>query len=132
MALVAVAEELKQHYREASVVAVSSVWPEPIATIGLEVLRYALPVVAFDAGGISDWLVDGHNGFLVPWMDKAAYARSLERLLLDKDLARTMGENGLELVSERYDFPSYIQDLETLFENMVAQRREHQPVTAAA
>ena len=43
---------LKAYYRECSVVAISSVWPEPIATIGLEVMRYALLVVAFDAGGI--------------------------------------------------------------------------------
>ena len=37
-------EELKTYYRECSVVALSSVWPEPIATIGLAFL--------------SPWLVD--------------------------------------------------------------------------
>ena len=67
-------EELKSYYRECSVVALSSVWPEPIATIGLEVMRYALPVVAFDAGGIKDWLKDGFNGHLVPWMNRDASA----------------------------------------------------------
>ena len=116
-------EDLKQHYREASVVAVSSVWAEPIATIGLEVMRYALPVVAFDAGGIRDWLIDGHNGFLVPWMDTTAYARAVERVLRDKELARSMGQNGFALVSERYDFDGYIHDLENLFESLVAKRR---------
>lgn len=108
-------EELKAYYRECSVVALSSVWPEPIATIGLEVMRYALPVVAFDAGGIKDWLVDGHNGYLVPWMNRAAYARRLDELLQDKALARRLGENGLRLVSERYDFEKYIADLEKMF-----------------
>ncbi|MFZ4763797.1 MAG: glycosyltransferase family 4 protein [Roseimicrobium sp.] len=108
-------EELKSYYRECSVVAISSVWPEPIATIGLEVMRYALPVVAFDAGGIKDWLEDGHNGFLVPWMDRVAYAARLDQLLQNKPLARAMGEAGLALVSERYDFAAYIQDLEALF-----------------
>lgn len=122
-------DELKNYYRECSVVAISSVWPEPIATIGLEVMRYALPVVAFDAGGIKDWLIDGHNGFLVPWMDKAAYARALDQLLGNKALARQMGERGLELVSERYDFPAYIGGLESLFEKMVSER---QPVSATA
>jgi glycosyltransferase involved in cell wall biosynthesis len=108
-------EELKGYYRECSVVALSSVWPEPIATIGLEVMRYALPVVAFDAGGIKDWLLDGHNGFLVPWMDRGAFASRLDQLLNDKPLARKMGENGLALVSERYDFDGYIGDLEAMF-----------------
>jgi glycosyltransferase involved in cell wall biosynthesis len=114
--------ELKNYYRECSLVAISSVWPEPIATIGLEVMRYALPVVAFDAGGIRDWLRDGHNGFLVPWMDKPAYANSIDRLLRDKKLARDMGERGFELVGEHYDFPAYIAGLETLFENVIAEK----------
>lgn len=108
-------EELKAYYRECSVVALSSVWPEPIATIGLEVMRYALPVVAFDAGGIKDWLIDGHNGHLVPWMDRAAFALRIDELLQNKDKARELGANGLRLVSERYDFDGYISDLEQMF-----------------
>jgi glycosyltransferase involved in cell wall biosynthesis len=108
-------EELKGYYRECSVVALSSLWPEPIATIGLEVMRYALPVVAFDAGGIRDWLVDGHNGYLVPWMDRKAFAARIDELLQDKSKARALGANGLKLVSERYDFEGYISDLEHLF-----------------
>ncbi len=116
-------EELKDFYRECSVVALSSVWPEPIATIGLEVMRYALPVVAFDAGGIKDWLIDGQNGCLVPWMDRAAFAARIDELLNDKEKARRYGETGLKLVSERYDFPSYIVDLETMFARVAAEKK---------
>lgn len=115
-------EELKGYYRECSVVALSSLWPEPIATIGLEVMRYALPVVAFDAGGIKDWLEDGYNGYLVRWMDREQFAARLKQLLLDKALARKLGENGLKLVSERYDFPQYILDLETMFARVAAEK----------
>ena len=113
--------ELRAYYRECSVVALSSLWPEPIATIGLEVMRYALPVVAFDAGGIKDWLHDGYNGYLVPWGDRARFAARLRQLLLDKPLARQLGENGLQLVSKLYDFPGYIHDLESLFERVVRE-----------
>jgi len=116
-------DELKAYYRECSVVALSSLWPEPIATIGLEVMRYALPVVAFDAGGIKDWLIDGHNGYLVGWMDRDAFARRIDELLKDKPKARALGENGLKLVSERYDFDGYIRDLEALFAEVIAEKR---------
>jgi glycosyltransferase involved in cell wall biosynthesis len=116
-------DELKAYYRECSVVALSSLWPEPIATIGLEVMRYALPVVAFDAGGIKDWLIDGHNGYLVGWMDRDAFARRIDELLKDKPKARTLGENGLKLVSERYDFDGYIRDLEALFAEVMTEKR---------
>jgi glycosyltransferase involved in cell wall biosynthesis len=114
--------ELKAYYRDASAVVLSSVWPEPIATIGLEVMRFALPVVAFDAGGIKDWLEDGHNGRLVPWGDLDAYAAAVDELLADKDRARRMGEAGLKLVTERYDFDRYLADLEALFHRVRAAR----------
>ena len=114
-------EELKAYYRECSVVALSSVWPEPIATIGLEVMRYALPVVAFDAGGIKDWLKDGFNGRLVPWMNRDAFAAGIDELLQDKTRAKQLGENGLSLVSTRYDFPAYIAGLEGLFERAISE-----------
>jgi glycosyltransferase involved in cell wall biosynthesis len=119
-------DELKDYYRECSVVALSSVWPEPIATIGLEVMRYALPVVGFDAGGVKDWLVDGYNGFLVPWMNKKLFAEKLETLLKDKSLAQRMGENGLKIVNAKFDFNHYISALENLFATVVSERRKEE------
>jgi glycosyltransferase involved in cell wall biosynthesis len=113
--------ELEDYYRESSVVAVSSVWPEPFGMVGIEAMRYGLPVVAFDAGGIKEWLIDGQNGFLVPWMDRTQYAGRLERLLRDKTLARQMGERGRELAAQYYDFDRYIDGLEDLFARVTAQ-----------
>lgn len=122
--------ELRNYYANATAVMISSVWPEPIATIGLEVMRYALPVVAFDAGGIRDWLKDGENGFMVPWMDTEAYADRIDRLLRDKDLARRMGRNGLERVSRDYDFEQYIARLEELFGRVGKEPRRRAAVAA--
>ncbi|MCL4176668.1 MAG: glycosyltransferase family 4 protein [Verrucomicrobia bacterium] len=112
-------DEIALFYRECSVVAVSSVWPEPFGAVGLEAMRFGLPVVAFDAGGIREWLAHGQNGFLVPWMDRPAFARRVEELLGDKTLARQMGERGRQLVAEQYGFSEYISGLENLFERAV-------------
>src|SRR5207248_1304963 len=59
-------EELNQAYAQASVALISSVWPEPFGLVGLESMRFGLPIVGFDAGGIGEWLIDGHNGYLIP------------------------------------------------------------------
>ena len=116
--------EIKEYYRECSAVVLSSVWPEPFGAVGLEGMRYGLPVVAFDAGGVKEWLTDGYNGYLVPWMDRNAFAERIEELLLNKDRARQMGENGLNVVGSQYDFSDYIGGLENLFEQVVAATRE--------
>ena len=107
--------ELKQYYANATAVLISSLWPEPIATIGLEVMHYGLPVIAFDAGGIKDWLKDGDNGRLVSWKDTGAYAAAIDELLTDKNKAREMGERGLARVRRDYDFENYLDRLEQLF-----------------
>ena len=112
-------EDLKQFYRECSVVAIPSVWPEPFATIGMEVMRYGIPVVAFDVGGLRDWLIDGVNGYVVPWMDEVVFAKRLEQILLDKQKAKEMGIQGLAIAEERFSFPQYISDLECMFQQII-------------
>lgn len=120
---------LPEYYREASIALMSSLWPEPFGAVGLEAMRCGLPVIAFDAGGIREWLIDGWNGFLVPWMDRQRYAASIEELLRDKPLAQKMGEHGRRWVTERYGFARYVSGLEDLFAR-VAGRPVPQPESA--
>jgi len=107
--------ELKKSYADASLAVVSSVWPEPFGAVGLEAMRHALPVVAFDAGGISEWLHDGENGFLVPWMDREQFAKRIDQLLTDKMLAQQMGARGRQLLRDKFNFDQYISGLEEMF-----------------
>ena len=107
--------QVADYYRDASLAVMSSVWPEPFGATGLEAMRCGLPVVAFDAGGIREWLLDETNGCLVPWMDRAAFAARVETLLRDKGLAARLGANGRQIAEERFNFGRYIDGLENLF-----------------
>ena len=50
---------------QATVLAVPSVWPEPFGLVGLEAAARGVPAVAFDTGGIRQWLRHGVSGLLV-------------------------------------------------------------------
>lgn len=115
-------DQLPSYYTDASVAVVSSVWPEPFGAVGLEAMRYGLPVVGFDAGGIRDWLHDGENGFVVPHLDDRQFATRIEQLLKDKPLARALGLRGRALVREKFDFSEYVTGLEAMFERVLAER----------
>jgi glycosyltransferase involved in cell wall biosynthesis len=58
------ADELGRLFRETDLVVMPSIWPEPFGCSGLEPGQYQIPAVAFDVGGISDWLHEGVNGHL--------------------------------------------------------------------
>jgi len=45
-------------YEACNLVAVPSLWPEPFGLVGVEAMFHGKPVVAFDVGGIRDWLID--------------------------------------------------------------------------
>ncbi len=117
-------KEVDQFYNQASLLAVSSVWPEPFGLVGREAMAHSLPIVAFDVGGIREWLFDGENGFLVPWKDEEAMAAQIEELLQDRELARRMGARGRELMSQQQEASRLDCALEQLLQQAVQRRRK--------
>ena len=113
---------LSTFYSEASVFVMGSLWPEPFGMAGPEAMRYGLPVVAFDAGGIREWLTDGENGFLIPWRNADLFAARIDQLLRDKELARRLGRAAFDAV-QRYDACRQIDRLEQIF--LTAPQLQH-------
>ena len=104
--------ELPGMYARAQIVVVPSRWPEPFGMVGLEAMRHAKPVVAFNVGGIPDWLENGITGLLVPPADTDAMAGALEWLFTDAGLAREMGEAGRRRFEREFGFDRYISGLQ--------------------
>ncbi|MFO0730632.1 MAG: glycosyltransferase [Nitrospiraceae bacterium] len=57
--------DLDREYERAAVLAVPSTVKEAFGLVGIEAMAFGKPVVAFDAGGIREWLQDGKTGYLV-------------------------------------------------------------------
>jgi glycosyltransferase involved in cell wall biosynthesis len=104
--------EVQLRYRQAYVVAVPSRWPEPFTLVGQEAMRHGRPVVAFDVGGNRDWLQDNETGYLVPEQDIGKFARALESLFGDRDMAQYLGDNGRRRVSNLLKYDDYISVIE--------------------
>lgn len=95
--------ESSKYYREASVVVVPSLSPEPFGIVGIEAMSYAKPVVAFNVGGIPDWLEDKQTGFLVTPYNIKEMASKIELLLQDKTLATRLGQQGRQVVEAKFN-----------------------------
>ena len=101
-------------YARADLVVCPSIWDEPFGLVGIEAMSHGKPVVAFDVGGIPEWLADGESGLLVPRKDAHGMGRAIERLLDDPELARGLGDHGRELVAVRFPSDAHVKRLEAL------------------
>lgn len=83
----------------------------PLAVI--EAMASGLPVVASEAGGMPEQVVDGETGYLVPPLEPAALGDAITRVLLDPDLARRLGRAGRARVARSI---TWDQSAERLYE----------------
>lgn len=81
----------------------------------LEGMAAGLPVVASDVGGVSEEVLDGVTGRLVPARDPERLAAALRELLADPALARRMGDAGARRVQECFSAEAMGEALRTLY-----------------
>lgn len=103
--------EVRQLYRQARVLVMPSLWPEPFGRVGIEAMAEGAPVVAFGVGAISEWLVDGEAGFLVEPKNVRQLAEKIERLVTDDGLFLKMSTCARSLVAERFSPEGHLRRL---------------------
>jgi glycosyltransferase involved in cell wall biosynthesis len=81
------------------------------------------PVVAFDVGGVREWLTHGETGFLVPRGDVQKMADLTSHLLENDDLAREMGRRGSERARILFDREQVVSRLEQILTKAIQSWR---------
>lgn len=108
--------------RSASLVAVPSLWPEPFGLVGLEAASHGVPAVAFDVGGIREWLEDGVNGHVVRDVgDSAALGRALATICSTPGEIERLGD-GARRAARTKSIGSHLEILEGVFSRAIASR----------
>jgi glycosyltransferase involved in cell wall biosynthesis len=98
-----------------------SLWEGTPLTV-FEALAMGKPIVATDADGLMDVLVDGRDALVVPRRDPAALAGAVGRLLDDPPLAARLG-NGARTTGARYDIQAFVHKMERLYDLLQATSR---------
>jgi len=107
--------------QRALIVAVPSMWPEPFGIVGLEAMAAGKPVVAFDSGGIREWLADGETGRLVPAGDVSAFAAALRGLLDDDAMRERMGRAARARAESDFALGPHVRRVLALYEEVRAE-----------
>lgn len=97
---------------------VSASVDEALPTALIEAAACGLPVVAADAGGTREVVVDDVTGRLVPVRDVSALARALVETIGDPDRAARYGAAGRARAEEMYSMPHWTERLSRLYDEV--------------
>ncbi len=101
---------------------VSASVEEALPTALIEAGACGLPVVAADAGGTREIVVDGVNGRVVPVHDVPALTTALLETIGDPARAAAYGAAGRARVEEMYSVHNWIERLQLLYQEVIEER----------
>jgi len=96
--------ELARLFGSVYVTVIPGLWEEPFGLVALEAMACGRPVVAYDAGGLSEVIEDGVSGILVPRGDLEALTRAVSDLLEDPGRAERMGAAARARAETRFPY----------------------------
>jgi L-malate glycosyltransferase len=105
---------------------------ESFGLAALEALSCEVPVIATDAGGLPELVVDGECGFLFPVGDVEAMAGAANLLLSDPQRRRAMGEAGRRRAVETFGQDAVVGRYRAIYERVTGRRPPPPPVQPVA
>ncbi len=90
-------------------------WYEPFGITPLEAMACGVPVVASAVGGLTDSVVHGTTGLLIPPRDPEALAAAAGRLLAAPELRAAFGQAGVRRARHWYAWPRIAAQTETVY-----------------
>jgi len=92
---------------------------EGLGIVILEAMAAGKPVVATNVGGIPELIESGQNGILVETNNERELASAIVKVLSDNSLARTIGENNMKKMRERFSWKVAAQKTERVYNELI-------------
>lgn len=100
-------DALPSLFRDASVVVVPSLWPEPFGLVGIEALAFGRPVVASGTGGMDEWAAEALGVQVAAPRDSAAFAAALDRAVGEPQWMQRARTAGSAFVLSRHSLAEH-------------------------
>lgn len=98
-------DKMQKIYEKSHVFVLPS-FAEGMAQVGIEAMACGLPIICTYNSGVSDLVVNGVNGFIIPAGDADALVQRMNWFIENKDMILLMGENAKKTAS-KYTWDNY-------------------------
>ncbi len=88
----------------------------------LEAMASEVPIVSTPVGGIPEAIIEGRNGFLVQPGDVNTLYLRLSQLCQNKQLRHEMGQENIQIISQKFDIQKLIDELITVYKKVLTLR----------
>lgn len=93
----------------------TSIEPESFGRVLIEAMTMAKPVVATKIGGFCEIIENGIDGILIPPEDSTQLAKSIIKILTNKELRQKLGDNGKKKVLKKYNIDETVDRYTKLY-----------------
>lgn len=100
----------------------TSIEPEPLGHSALEAAAFGIPLVTSNCGGLTEIVLNGHNGFLFEPGNPAALAARLLCLIEDAALRRRLGAAARRRAENEFSLARHVRAIETIYEETIGKR----------
>ncbi len=104
-------------------VAVPSLWPDPLPRTVMEAMSAGLPVVAYRTGGVPEMVIEGETGLLAETGNIAQLTENILLLSGDRDLRDRMGAAARDRAREDFSLDAHTDSMEQVFMRIVRTGR---------
>lgn len=101
----------KVHYFADADIFVFPTYNETFGLVNLEAMAHHLPIVSTNEGGIPDVVQDGVNGIICERQNAESLAAAIEKLLLNPELRKQMGQKGFEIFNQKFTLDKFESNL---------------------
>jgi glycosyltransferase involved in cell wall biosynthesis len=119
-------EDVRPFLHEARLLVLSS-HSEGMPGVILEAMACGLPAVATDVGHVSQIVLSGDTGLIVPPGDADALGDALLALLTDPQRARAMGRAARVRAEQAFSLDRMVERYETLYRSLLTEGRDGNP-----
>lgn len=91
---------------------------EGLPLVLAEALRFGLPLISTNPGGITDIIKNGYNGIIID-QNKESLARAIIQLTHDKELYSKIKVNGYKSYKENFNLEKNLADIDKIIEKLV-------------